>query len=99
MHPEIEKFWNSAGYDVQSNKSYILFKDNHPHWTFYFWLYKGKWEPNKTADDIAAYSDRITGPISAKRLLSTNVNIYYCYHNKDYSEEEMLRIIRLKSFL
>jgi hypothetical protein len=104
MNEEIKKFWYYLGYDIRSNQSNACHQEMHNRgWVFIYWLYKGPLASSKiAADGVAAYSDQIKGPISAKDLLAIDmkdIKFHYCYNGKEYSEDEMLKVIKLIAFV
>ena len=89
MHPEIEKFWEDQGYSIVLSDSRT--KPDPESWRFMYFLmidnrYKG----------YVAYSERYYQ--SFCYVLSPKA-VKYLLDGRYYSEEEMLRFIRLKAFL
>jgi len=88
MHPEIEKFWNNAGYRIgiySSSKSF----NNSSMWRYYYQL------ENKNGCMIEAGA---SDPCDYYENKDASCKIYYL-NNSEYCEEDMLRLIRLKAFL
>jgi prepilin-type processing-associated H-X9-DG protein len=83
MHPDIQKFWEDAGYKIDS----ILFDETH--------LIMGGvdaliyWTVHRLIGDI--------GNVVAATL-GNGVNVYWMDGHK-YTENEMLKLIKLKCFL
>jgi hypothetical protein len=86
MHPEIEKFWEDTGYTIVID----ILQGTYPHdlWRFYWVLLKDEWEVG-----YAGISEDV--PQGTKQAPCTT----HFLHDKKYTEEEMLKIIRLKAFL
>lgn len=85
MHPEIKKFWQEAGY------TYIENEDQTHSVT--------------GPDGKAIYLGTVTGhlplggPLLIARLDTLAFGKEHRFKEKWYSEEQMLRIVRLKAFL
>jgi len=91
MHPEIEKFWTHSGYYVETD---IMMPCEHPYILFWFVMKADKqlWcigQSNSYDRKSEAYEQLKEDP---------PCTIYY-FNEKQYTEEEMLRIIKLKVFL
>jgi len=86
IHPDIIQFWNAAGYTVNIlPRISRLSLIKHLCYRDFFDLYKdGDWFAHYAQSEM--YSVRPPH------------NIEYKYNNQFYSEEQMLRIIRLKAF-
>lgn len=89
MHPEIKKYWEDVGYQVAENALTDRFHDG--TWRIFYFLKK-----NDQYLDVVAMSKLITSPALGfprcefYRFLDLNSPLY--------SEDEMLRLVRMKVF-
>jgi hypothetical protein len=91
LNPEIEKFWTDTGHTIHSSSQgpSDLFKES-------FWCVT--WTARKDNDTTAV---AVTETIGPKGKTIDNCEILYSWGPEYtlYSEEEMLRMIKLKVFL
>jgi hypothetical protein len=93
MHPDIKKFWEDAGYTVETDV--MLPCCDIPYYLFWFILDKNGnqlrcvGQSNPYDRDSEAYEQLKEDP---------PCTVYFLYENR-YTEQEMLRIIKLKDFL
>jgi hypothetical protein len=88
MHTDIEKFCTDLGYDVITDVVVGLASAGKP-WRLYWFVKKdGKLLNLMGMSDLQS-PDQMKTPKCA----------IYTLNNKDYTEEEMLKIIKLKAFI
>ena len=92
MHPEIKKYWENAGYEI--NTDVFMPGEGIPYILFWFLMngdrqLKCIGQSDTFHRNSEAYNQLIEDPPC------TN----YYFNNRLYSEEKMLRIIRLKAFV
>ncbi len=88
MHPAIKTFYESSGVEVDETFPPSLPKNVGDQWRKVVYAKK---EGMYTG--VIAISDTVTEPYDGPLVF------YYWYNSKLYSEEQMLRILRLKAFL
>lgn len=86
MHPEIKKFWESKGYKIVVD----ILEGTYPDdlWRFYWVLVKD----GRQVEFAGVSNDQ---PQGTKDAPCTT----YLLNHKEFSEKEMLRIIKQKAFL
>lgn len=84
IHPEIKKFWEDAGYKISSMKLWDKNRNDIIAWHRYITPFTGR------GKIIARYFE-INGNLEMKYYLDPS-------DDKKSSEEEMLKLIRLKAF-
>lgn len=91
MNPLIEEFWNKVGYEVvRSDPDFNKFGLSRTTKWRYSWLLK----KDSIYKDIVGSSRVFVGP------KPVCIKCYrYRFNDKEYFEEEMLRIIKLKAFI
>lgn len=85
MNPLIEKFWEDTGYKIARWYSPIIENT----WRDLFCLFK-----DDTFIRVVGVSKCFDGP----RQNEAKCHVYY-FNNKQYSENEMLKIIKMKAFI
>lgn len=88
MHPLIKEFYESAGIEVDEK-----FPTSPPKGVGDQWRKVVYSKKNGMYTGVIAVSDIVTEPYIGP------LNFAYIYNNKTYSEEQMLRIVKLKAFL
>jgi hypothetical protein len=88
MNPDIEKFWNSRGFDVVAA---------YPDPGVNSWRVLYTIKKNNLHKEIVGMSRIISGDCTAP-LMSTVKCETYLFNNKEYSEEEFLKLIKLMAF-
>jgi hypothetical protein len=83
MHPDIEKFWKDLGYTIDID---ILQSD---YWKFYWAVHR----VGKYPYQYVGQSDPV--PPGTKKAKCT----LYFIDGKEFSENEMLKVIKLKAFI
>jgi hypothetical protein len=93
MHPDIKKFWEEAGYSVETDV--MMPHDDFPYILFWFLL-----DENDQQVKCVGQSQTYERDNEAYKQLEEDppCTIYLLDENK-YTEEEMLRIVKLKAFL
>jgi hypothetical protein len=92
MHPEIEKFWTHSGYYVETDVMLPCCDD--PFILFWFLMKDNQqlWCVGKS-DSFDRNSE------AYKQMKENPLCTVYYFYEEQYTEPEMLRIIKLKAFL
>lgn len=83
LHPEVISFWENAGKSIRCYGGELS--------SIYFYVNPNGYIPTK----ITAGDDNLI----AIFWENEKTKIVYCFNNEFYSEEKMLRIIRMKAFM
>ncbi len=85
MHPEIKKFWQEAGYSYIENEDQTSSVIRRDGKVIYLGIVTGHLP--------------LDGPLPIARMDTLAFGDQHRFKEKWYSEEQMLRIIKLKAFL
>lgn len=89
MHPEIEEFWKNSGYEIDILKPVTSDVGVKERWRYMYYLKKGE-----RYSDFVGCSQLFVGNQSGTPKCE-----FYFFDKKQLTEEEMLRIVRLKAFI
>lgn len=88
MNPLIEKFWNDAGYK-------ILIKDKSHSVSYHSnKLYERLWVSEKDGSFVG-----IVGTSDIIMSLKDIKCLFYYFEDEEYSEEDMLKIVKMSAFI
>lgn len=91
MHPDIIKFWQDAGYQFDSAAEVYKNNKGKDIWrTFIFLELNGK-ATERVCVMESCYSDK-----DKKNVIRS---VKYDFNNQEWSEKEMLKIIKLRAFI
>jgi hypothetical protein len=88
LHPEIQRFWEEQGHTIEYLT--IQYPDGCSPNATYVWATK------EYEDEFLGFTKVVSEPIAIAHPNETHT---YCFGGDRYTEQEMLRIIKLKAFL
>ena len=88
MHPEIKKFWETSNHEVIQAVPIGSISDD-TKWRELFYI-----REEQTLTFVVCISEIIIG-----NNIPNNYTYYFLNQSKPYSEEEALRLVKLKAFL